>query len=190
MTMMRKRANETVQQIKDLARAGDWVEAKRLVDTLPQTPDNIKLRERIEKQLFIATGEVPAVMEGSMALYDADSDVASPSMRTTTSAAAMKPKREVGAAPGYFALYAVALAFYAFGFLSILGGIIALFLPGAEYELYGQMYTMSYVGPGLMAIATGIGLVVSGEVWRVFRDIARNTSATTILLQRLVDKDN
>jgi hypothetical protein len=190
MSLIKKRASETVQQIKDLARAGDWVEAKRLVDTLPPTPDNTRLKERIEKQLFIATGEVPAVMEGSMALFDADSDVATPSIRATTSAAAMKPKRETAGVPKYYALYAVAFLLYGLGFLSILGGIITLFVPPSRYELYGQMYTMSYAGPGLMAIVSGIGMVVAGEIWRVFRDMARNTALTTILLQRLVDKDS
>lgn len=73
----KKRGNQAVvQQIKDLARAGKWQEAKNLVDTLPPTPDNIKLKERVEKQLYITTGEVPAVMEGSMAMADDDLDAA------------------------------------------------------------------------------------------------------------------
>jgi hypothetical protein len=183
----RKRANQTVQQIKDLARAGEWVEAKRLADTLPKTPDNTRLQERIAKQLFIATGEVPSVMEGSLALFDADSDVAAASAVPTPAA---KIKRDVSAVPKYYALYAVAFLLYGLGFLSILGGIITLFIPPSEYELYGQMYTMSYAGAGFAAIASGIGMVVAGEIWRVFRDMARNTAATTMLLQRLVDKDN
>ena len=184
MSLIKKRANETLQQVKDLARAGDWVEAKRLADTLPRTPDNLRLQERIAKQLFIATGEVPAVMEGSMALFEADSDVAAAPSPTP------KVKRQTSGIPNYYALYAVAFLLYGLGFLAIFGGIITLFIPPTQYEMFGEMYTMSYTGAGLTAIASGIGMVVAGEIWRVFRDIARNTSATTILLQRLIDKDN
>lgn len=80
MTMMneqrKRQQQQLVQQIRDLARNGQWQEAKRLADNLPDTPDNAKMKERIEKQLFIATGEVPAVMEGSMALLDSELDEA------------------------------------------------------------------------------------------------------------------
>lgn len=82
MSLLRNQKNRgnlaVVQQIKDLARAGKWQDAKNLADTLPPTTDNIKLKERVEKQLYITTGEVPAVMEGSMALADDDLDAAPP----------------------------------------------------------------------------------------------------------------
>jgi hypothetical protein len=72
-----RKRNQTMQQVKELARAGQWQEAKKLVDTLPDTPDVIRVRERIEKQLYIATGEVPAVMEGTPVVVDTDEDLTS-----------------------------------------------------------------------------------------------------------------
>jgi hypothetical protein len=52
------------------------------------------------------------------------------------------------------------------------------------------VYTTTYTGIGATFIGIGIGMIVSGELWRVFRDIARNTSLTTVLLQRLLEKES
>jgi hypothetical protein len=71
-----RKRNQTMQQVKELARSRQWAEAKKLVDTLPDTPDVLRIRNSIEKQLFIATGEVPSVMENSMAAADMDEDAA------------------------------------------------------------------------------------------------------------------
>lgn len=101
---------------------------------------------------------------------------------------AVKVKRQVSGVPSYHALYAMSFLLYGLGGLAILGGFIMLLIPPTQYEVFGTMYTQSYRGLGVSFIGVGIGMVVSGELWRVFRDIARNTSLTTILLQRLVDK--
>jgi hypothetical protein len=177
MSLIKKRASETVQQIKDLARAGDWVEAKRLVDTLPPTPDNTRLKERIEKQLFIATGEVPAVMEGSMALFDADSDVAAVPAPTP----AAKVKRLVDGIPSYLAIRVVG------NLVNGIGAIMIVF--GVASAAAGIIIDSSLIATGIMIIVSGLFSMASGSTMLMFVDIAQNTFHTNKLLARLLERD-
>lgn len=180
MTMMnenrKRQQQQLIQQIRDLARNGDWQEAKRLADTLPDTPDNAKMKERIEKQLFIATGEVPAVMEGSMALLDSGLDEAL--LEGVPVVTKRAPKRVVDdeLAPNIANAFLQFLAFIAL----VWGGVTfftALTFPG-RYSLYGasapqmtQVYTQAtflmvqaialFVFAGVMQLA----IMVSGTQW-------------------------
>lgn len=174
----RKRAQQTVQQIKDLARAGDWVEAKRLADTLPSTPDNNKLRERIAKQLFIATGEVPSVMEGSMALFDADDEVAT----TPAPPPAAKVKRMENGIPSYMPIRIVGNLVNGIGAIMILIGVI---LAAA-----GIIIDSTLIATGITIIISGLFSMASGSMMKLFVDIAQNTFRTNNLLARLLEQDN
>lgn len=172
----KKRGNPAViQQIKDLARAGKWQDAKNLADTLPSTPDNIKLKERVEKQLYIATGEVPVVMEGSMALADDDLDaalleMATPVTRTPKKKTTNELAPNIGNAVMQF-----------FSALALLWGIVtffaALMFPGS-YSLYNasapqvtQVYSQAtFLMAQAIALFVFVGVIqlvilVRGSQW-------------------------
>jgi hypothetical protein len=121
-------------------------------------------------------------MDNSMAVADMDESIG-------TRTLAMKAKRDAALVPRYYALYAMSFLLYGLGGLAILGGVILLFVPPTQMAILDITYTTSYRAGGISLIAAGIGMVVSGELWRVFRDIARNTSLTTLLLQRLLEKE-
>jgi hypothetical protein len=180
MTLMNeqrnKRNNQIVQQIKDFARAGQWQEAKNLVDTLPSTPDNIRLKERVEKQLYIATGEVPAVMEGSMALADADGEIAD------VQAVAFKEKVYMTPIPAYLPIRVVANLVYGIGCLMIMAGVAAF--------AAGIVMDSSLIATGITFIVSGLFSAASGSTMLMFVDIARNTFRTNNLLIRLLERDS
>lgn len=186
MTMMneqRKRQHQQlIQQIRDLARAGQWQEAKRLADTLPETPDTMKMKERIEKQLFIATGEVPTVMEGSMALLDSELDEA---LLEGIPVVARKPKPAESDIPAYMPIRIVAYLVYGGGILAICFGI-ALFFSGFFVESY---YRSMQHGSGFTVFLSGLFTMGSGSMMLMFVDIAQNTFRTNRLLVQLLYKD-
>lgn len=75
MTMMneqrKRQQQQLIQQIRDLARNGQWQEAKQLAVKLPNTPETTKMKERIEQQLLITTTEARAVTEDRTPLVSA-----------------------------------------------------------------------------------------------------------------------
>jgi hypothetical protein len=167
MTMMRKRGNQAlVQQIRDLARAGNWQEAKKLADTLPSTPDNIRLKEKIEKQLYITTGEIPAVMEGSMALADDEIDealleISPPVTRALKKNRANELAPNIGNAVMQF-LSAIAL------FWGVITFFTALMFPG-RYSLYDSsaVQVTQVYSEATFLMVQAIALFVFGGVLQV-----------------------
>lgn len=181
MTLMneqRKRNLQIIQQVKDLARDGKWLEAKRLVDSLPRTADTIKLKERIEKQLFIATGEVPQVMEGSMALADADDSTAD------VQASALKQKVSMTPIPSYWIVRAVAYLIYGGGGIVTFIGVISLFIGLSSNSSYQDAQLAS----GFAIFISGFFTMASGATMLMFVDIARNTFRANNLLIRLLER--
>lgn len=180
MTMMneqrKRQQQQLIQQIRDLARAGQWQEAKRLVDTLPETPDTIKMKERIEKQLFIATGEVPTVMEGSMALLDSELDEALLEGMPVVTKRPAKKLVDDELAPNIANAFLQLLAFIALAW-GIITFIAALQIPG-RYSLYDasavqatQVYTeaafimLQAIALFLFAGVMQLAILVSGSQW-------------------------
>lgn len=139
-----RRRNQTMQQVKELARSGQWAEAKKLVDTMSDTPDVIRIRNSIEKQLYIATGEVPAVMEGSPAIAESGDDLTAWVASDTPPKKAKRAddKTSLHVANGFLQLLSAATLLW--GIITFLS---ALTLPG-RYSLYSasapqitQIYT-------------------------------------------------
>lgn len=170
----RKRNNEKLQQVKELARNGQWAEAKKLVDTLPNTPDVVRIRNGIEKQLFIATGEIPSVMENSMAAVDMDERGAkSPNL-------ALKTKRADDIIPTYMPIRIPAGIIYFVGIFSSTLSVIVFFLSFIISDLDA--------GTAFIGAISGLFVMASGAMMFMFVDIARNTYITNQLLRRLADK--
>jgi hypothetical protein len=115
-----RKRNQTMQQVKELARNGQWAEAKKLVDTLPNSPDVLRIRNSIEKQLFIATGEIPSVMENSMAAAEMDEDAAVKAPAPKTKRTSDKPPLNVANAVIHL-VSALLLAWGVFTFFSASG---------------------------------------------------------------------
>lgn len=179
----KKRGNPAVvQQIKDLARAGKWQEAKNLVDTLPSTPDNIKLKERVEKQLYIATGEVPSVMEGSPVLADEAVD-AEMDAALLTAIVKRKSRQTEDEIPAYMPIRIVGNLVYGIGVFAIVVGVASL----AAAPVLGDG---SLAGTGFTAIISGLFSMASGSMMKLFVDMAQNTFRTNRLLVQLLYKDS
>ncbi len=65
MSLIQKQVKlrQQLQRVKELAREGEFKEAKVILDTLPDNPDVEKLRLRVNKRLYVATGAMPALDE-------------------------------------------------------------------------------------------------------------------------------
>jgi hypothetical protein len=177
-----RKRNQTMQQVKELARAGQWQEAKKLVDTLPDTPDVIRIRNSIEKQLYIATGEIPAVMEGTPVVADTDEDLTS----WVTSPSALKTKRTVGDIPSYMPIRIAGYLIYGVGVMAMTGSVLLFLISFTEASYYGDATRAN----AFVSFVGGFSAVASGGMIFMFIDIARNTFITNQLLARLLDKSS
>lgn len=175
----RRRKAQILQQVKELARQGQWQEAKSLIDTLPDAPDVTRIRERIGKQLFVATGEVPTVMEGGLAVADMDEDTAWIEGSAQASKIGHVPDEIPTYAPIRFA------AFVIYGVGAITGGFSVLLLITAFVNS-----DSSGVGTSIAGIVSGLFIVASSAMMPMFIDIARNSFISIQLLKRIADKDN
>lgn len=175
----RKRAN-TLQQVKELARAGQWVEAKKLVDTLPDTADVIRIRNGIEKQLFIATGEVPSVMENTYAVAEMDESVGT----KPTAPPAPKAKRTADDIPSYMPIRIAGFLIYGAGVMAMTAAVLIFLISFTEESYYGDATR----GNALVYFVGGFFTISSGGMMLMFVDIAKNTYVTNRLLSRLLDK--
>lgn len=175
-----RRRNQTMQQVKELARSGQWAEAKKLVDTMPDTPDVIRIRNSIEKQLFIATGEVPSVMENSMAVVDMDESIGT----KPPTLSALKAKRTVGDIPSYMPIRIAGYLVYGIGVMAMTAAVLLFFISFTESSYYGDATRAN----ALTFFVGGFFTISSGGMMLMFIDIARNTFLTNQLLARLIDK--
>lgn len=178
MTLLNKsmRQNQILQQVKELAQEGRWQDAKELIDTLPSSPEVDKIRVKISKQLFITTGEIPAIMEGSMALADAQGD---------DDSTIAKFKRTMQQAPGYWPVRIAAYLIYGGGVLAMTFGVAMIIMGFLNRDsFYGGIQATN----GFVAVISGFFTLVSGAMLLMFVDIARNTFTTNHLLQRLLDR--
>jgi hypothetical protein len=176
-----RKRNQTMQQVKELARNGQWAEAKKLVDTLPNSPDVLRIRNSIEKQLFIATGEVPSVMENSMAVADMDNDT-----ETAVPTPVVKAKRTVGDIPSYMPIRIAGYLIYGVGILAMAIAVFG-FMSSFTVESY---YADAARATAFTIFVGGFSAVASGGMIFMFIDIARNTFITNQLLARLIDKSS
>lgn len=176
-----RKRNQTMQQVKELARNGQWAEAKKLVDTLPNSPDVLRIRNSIEKQLFIATGEVPSVMENSMAVVDMDNDT-----ETAAPTPVVKVKRTVGDIPSYMPIRIAAYLIYGVGIMAMTAAVLLFFISFTEASYYGDATRAN----ALTFFVGGFFTISSGGMMLMFIDIARNTFLTNQLLARMIDKSS
>ena len=176
---------QRLQRIKELIRSGEFKQAQDALARLPDSPEVEKLRALVDKRLYVSTGAMPVLGDSPVA----DSRTVAERVQEELVQGTPVLKRRRVQIPNYPTLKAVSITLYFLGIVGAIIGIILLFVPPREYEIFDQTYTQSYIGIGIILISSGLSLVISGEVLRVYRDIARNTAITARLLERMAESD-
>ena len=187
MSLIQKqiKQRQRLQRVKELMRSGEFKEAQDALARLPDTPEVEKLRALVDKRLYVRTGAMPVLGDSPVA----DSRTVAEQVQVELAQGTPVLKRRRVQIPNYPTLKAVSITLYFLGIVGLILGIILLFVPPREFEIFDQTYTQFFIIEGAILIGSGLSLVISGEVLRVYRDIARNTAITAKLLERLAESD-
>lgn len=167
---------QQLQRVKELAREGEFKQAQAILDTLPDNPDVEKLRARVNKRLYVATGEMPALEEDKPVV---DSHTVAEQAQEAI-AQGTPVKKAMPRVPGYwtvkfFAVLLVGVGLFA-GVIGVLIGILGIGIGGGT-------------GIAIPLIVAGVPMFVSGSMMLLFVDIARNTFEMKYLLLLIAERE-